>query len=74
MRFQVLTPEASDLENELPGLVGDHSELDKIVNEENNELAVQISIGVLSAVDNLKANNETNTNTTHVRTIMYTLH
>ncbi|XP_078384727.1 sperm receptor for egg jelly-like [Oculina patagonica] len=63
----VLSPEASALESQLPDLIGAHSELENLVNQEDNELAVQISIGVLSAVDNLKENNETTTNTSLLR-------
>ena len=44
------------------------------MDEENNQLAVQLTIGVLSAVDSLKENNATTTNTSLVRIITHILH
>jgi hypothetical protein len=54
-------------------LIGENGELETLVNEENNQLAVQLTIGVLSAVDSLKENNETTTNTSLVRILIHTL-
>ena len=54
-------------------LIGEDGELESLVVEENNQLAVQLSIGVLSAVDSLKENNATTTNTTLVRPVTHIL-
>jgi len=48
-------------------LTAENGELETLVEEENNQLAVQLTIGVLSAVDSLKENNATATNTSLVR-------
>ncbi|KAJ7336026.1 hypothetical protein OS493_013400 [Desmophyllum pertusum] len=63
----VYPPEPTDLDARLPSLIGENSELDNLVNGENNQVAVQLSIGVLSAVDNLRENNATTTNNSLLR-------
>lgn len=55
------------------GLIGDDGELETLVDEENKQLAVQLTIGVLSAVDSLKKNNATTTNTSLVRILTHIL-
>lgn len=70
--FQVYTPDADNLELQLLTLIGDSGELETLVDEENNELAVQLTIGVLSAVDSLNENNVTTTNTSLVRILTHT--
>ena len=52
-------------------LTGEDGELESLVQKENNQLAVQLTIGVLSAVDSLKENNTTTTNTSLVRTLTH---
>lgn len=54
-------------------LIGEDGELETLVDEENNQLAVQLTIGVLSAVDSLKENNATTTNTSLVRILTHIL-
>ena len=54
-------------------LIGEDGELETLVDEENNQLAVQLTIGVLSAVDSLKENNATTTNTSLVRKVAHIL-
>ena len=72
--FQVYPPEPTDLDARLPSLIGENSELDNLVNGENNQVAVQLSIGVLSAVDNLRENNATTTNNSLVSKLAFLSH
>jgi len=56
---QAYPPSIADLDTELQSLVGEHSALENYVDAEDNQRAVQLSISVLSAVNNLQDTNNT---------------
>ena len=64
--LQVYKPSKEEFDSSASSLTGENSELEDIVHKGKEQSAVQLSIGILSAVNALARSNAT-TNTTAVR-------